>query len=204
MTMAIACATFTSCNTAPDVAGSWRSMPQNLSVNKDTRETRVFGASIEDVITFTPAEKDNMMGTFAINSTISMSAHAGSVTQLIGPYQTSIAATSTINGTWAYSKGEDNEIDVVLDFSTLNVSVDPESVEFVDRGAVQAEQAEIDQLTPQLLTDVKAALTDALGSYYSSYAKLDDVSVSGNNLTLELDGRSGFDLKVEYDRIGAK
>lgn len=197
-----AAAAFTSCNTAPDVAGSWRCNPQNLFVHSaPNQDIKFFAGSIADVVTFTPAANDNKMGTIDINSTIDLSAHAGSVTQQIGPYQTSVAAVASISGTWAYSKDEDNEINVVFDFNSLKISVDPEAVQFVDKFPIAPEQAEIEQLTPQVIAGAKTELLQALTSYYGRYTKLDDVEVDRGALTLELDGVPDNGVKMIYSKI---
>lgn len=170
---------FSSCDKHPQVEGTWtgNSLPlDNVS--------GAFTANATDAITFNPIQSGNESGTVTI-STILSAQQALTGTDSIGAYQETVAATATIDGNWSYVKGEDDEINIVLDYNTLNVRVDPSGVAFSQNYLSGREQAEVINLSAQAAQRWTMALTSAMRTHYSHYVQLDDVKVKGQMLTVE-------------------
>lgn len=178
-----AMASLTSCDNTPNVVGTWTGNPQPLN-----DVAGAFKANSIDVLTFAPDGKDNLRGTVTISSMISAQQAITADPEMVEPYQQTVAATAQIQGTWAYSTGEDDEIDIVLDYGTLQVNVDPSGVAFSSNMLTGKEQPQIDSLTQATAQRWTVDLNSALLPYYSRYVSLDDVKVKDNNLKFEVSG----------------
>lgn len=168
-----------SCDQHPQIEGTWTGTPQPID-----NVSGAFSANATDAITFNPIQSGDETGTVTI-STILSAQQALTGTDSIGAYQENVAATATIDGHWSYVKGEDDEVNIVLDYNTLNVRVDPAGVAFSQNYLSGREQAEVNNLSEQAAQRWTMSLTSAMRAYYARYVQLDDVKVKGQMLTVE-------------------
>lgn len=189
----LACLALMSCDQRPDIAGTWTGTPQEIN-----NVNGAFSANATDALTFENPAANDQSGKVTI-STILSAQQALNGADSIGAYQENVAATATIDGTWTYVKGEDDEINLVLDYSTMKVRVDPSGVAFSQNYLSGREQAEVNNLNTQAAQRWTLALTQAMKSYYSRYSQLDDVKVKGMTLTVE---PIHTDIKYVFNKQG--
>ena len=90
---------------------------------------------------------------------------------LIEPYQETVAATASISGSWSFREDNNDEVDVILDFSTLKVNVDPAGVAFSQNYITGREQPQLDSLTASAVSRWQQSLYEVLKPYYSKYVR---------------------------------
>lgn len=180
-----------SCEKAPDLSGSWTCAPQHLN-----NVNGAFTASTIDVLNFSNGEQGNKSGSVVISSMISAQQTVSGSPDLIEPYQETVAATASISGNWSY---RDDEVDIVLDFSTLKVNVDPAGVAFSQNYITGREQPQLDSLTASAVSRWQQSLYEALKPYYSKYVRLDDIEVKNNIMRTEIN-----DVDLTFTREAAQ
>lgn len=183
-----------SCEKAPDLSGSWTCAPQHLN-----NVNGAFTASTIDVLNFSNGEQGNKSGSVVISSMISAQQTVSGSPDLIEPYQETVAATASISGNWSYRDDEDDEVDIVLDFSTLKVNVDPAGVAFSQNYITGREQPQLDSLTASAVGRWQQSLYEALKPYYSKYVRLDDIEVKNNIMRTEIN-----DVDLTFTREAAQ
>ena len=176
-----AATTLVSCDKTPDIAGSWTCAPQHIN-----NVSGAFSSSSIDVLNIANGPDGNKSGTIVISSMISAQQTVSGTPDLIEPYQETVAATASISGTWAFHPDEDDDVDVILDYSTLKVNVDPTGVAFSQNYITGREQPQIDSLTASAVSRWQQSLYESLRPYYSRYVRLDDISVRDNIMRTEV------------------
>lgn len=170
-----------SCDKTQNLEGSWTSAPQQLH-----NVGGAFTASTIDVLNFTNADDSHKNGTILISSMISAQQTVSGIPDLIEPYQETVAATATISGTWAYRDGEDDDIDMVLDFGSLEVKVDPSGVAFSQNFITGREQPQLDSLTASTAARWQQSIYQAVKPYYGKYMRFDDVKIHNGIMHAEV------------------
>lgn len=176
-------AAFSSCNERKDLAkkveGEWASAPVKLANDASGQSTTVDNV----IFSIDPATGEG--GTVQISSMISLRRPAGTPASPFGPYEVSVAARSSVSGTW--KAVDDDEIRIALDYATFDVSVDPDMVDLVSNPLAGTEHAAIDSIRPQMVKFYNAELTRMMESYYSGFADIDDVKSLDNGSTLKME-----------------
>lgn len=176
---------------AKDVAGSWQSGETEI-FNDNTGV--VTGA---DNLTFALSEDGASGGTVTLTTNMSVERPSDPTGALGRPFSVSVAATSTIQGSWAAV--DDDEIDVHLDASTLAVNVDPDAVALTMDPLAGTTVANLDSIRPQMADFVKAQLVTKMRTYYSRFARLDDVKVRDKGASLRIEAG---DKEIVLRRLG--
>lgn len=103
-------------------------------------------------------------------------------------YQTNVAATATVSGRWEYEHGDDDDLVLTLDMSTLKVDVDPTGVTFRQSREDGEQMPVTDSLTTATANMWNMQITHAMRIQFSRFGKLDDVKVGKDGmLKMELD-----------------
>lgn len=178
-----AAVTVTGCNEtarlAKDVTGTWSSAPIELGNDTQGQTTTVETFTFEN-------ENGTPGGVIMIESMISQ--QKGMATDAVAggsPFAMTVAAKASVSGTWEAI--DDDEIRVILDMSSLMVTVDPEAVSLVANPLSGTTSSEIDSLRPAMADFVTADLTGLVKAHYLKYALLDDVKVKENGKILEVE-----------------
>lgn len=174
LALAAAVAVFglSSCGSRPDVAGSWAGEAELPIEGASTAYTRV-------VYDF------NADGSAVANYSIEFAKALPQSTQIVTPYQASVSAMATINGTWQWVAGEDDELSLAFDPSTLAVNVDPQALEMRANVITDEQAPELDTLRPQIASLYQADIEQAIRAQASSII-LDDVKADGKQLNFEI------------------
>ncbi|MCM1293635.1 MAG: hypothetical protein NC111_07395 [Bacteroides sp.] len=181
--VAAACSYTTGCNQrqhlAQEVSGSWAT--DQLTISNDAQGQ----SSGSDLITFTVSPTDKSGGSISIASTLSLTKSASALTPADAPFSMTIAATSSITGTWKAT--DDDEIIVKLDPQTLTINVDDDAVALVANPLSGATQSEIDSLKPQMAQFYRTELENTMRTHYSQYSRLDDIKTRDNGTLLKFE-----------------
>lgn len=176
-------AAFSSCDERKDLAkkveGEWASAPVKLANDASGQSTTV------DNMIFTVDPATGEGGLVQIASMISLQRPADASASPFGPYEVSVAARSSVSGTW--KAVDDDEIHVALDYTTFDVSVDPDMVDLVSNPLAGTEHAAIDSIRPQMAKFYNAELSRIMQTYYSEFADLDDVKSLNDGSTLKME-----------------
>lgn len=108
--------------------------------------------------------------------------HQGSSPGFDAPYEVSLTGTATISGRWSYEDGDDDDILLFLDNSSLTVNVDPNGVSFSQNLLTGAQQPMVDSLSSVTADRWRTAIRSAAAKQFFEYTKLDDVKVSANDI----------------------
>lgn len=184
LALAVAAATFglSSCDSRPDVAGSWTGEANVPIEGAATSYSRV----IYDL---------NADGGAVATYNIEFTKALPQSTQIMSAYQTSVSATATISGTWQWLADEDDELALAFDASTLTVSVDPQALEMRANVITDEQAPELDSLRPQIASLYQADIEQAIRAHASALL-LDDVKADGKQLSFEIG-----DKKYVYNSV---
>ncbi len=187
---ALAVPALTSCQSdenrlARSITGEWASAPDTMT------DAQAVTASLTDNWYFYPDSATqggakNPAGPLALNTLISMNTQIVSEGSAIEPLTLSASAIATVRGVW--TAVDDDEISVVLDPSTITVSVDPDQI--ASNGSpLSSADVHIDSIRPAIQRNLEASLQGMMQQRYAGIRLLDDVKVKGNTLRYEIGDR---------------
>ncbi|MDO4320382.1 MAG: hypothetical protein Q4C34_07375 [Bacteroidales bacterium] len=118
-------------------------------------------------------------------------------------YEVSVSATASVGGTWTYKDGDDDELILAFDMSTLKIEVDPRGVVFSENMLTGAQQPAVDSLTARTAEVWKRQIRSAMTSTLNRFGELDDVKVShdGTTMTFEVKDVTGHDEMMIMRRV---
>lgn len=147
---------------------------------------------------------DQKSGPVQFTSTMNITQPVSGDTSFVEPYEVSIAATSSVSGTWSRLKDDDDDLALSFDMSTLNVKVDPHGVTFSQNLLTGAQQPVVDSLTAATAQRWKGIIENAVAAQLSTFATIEDVDTHSdkNVLTFEVKvpGQKD-DMKYAFRRL---
>lgn len=188
-----AAAVLASCNEgsrlASAIEGTWSSAPEHLSDNTAASATTI------DTYTFEIDEGNDKGGVLMISSLVSTTGQISGSDAIVQPFSLSAASTATVNGTW--EAVDDDEINVSVDMSTLQVNVDPDAVVLSTSVLTGDNYNSVDSMKPALVNSIKAQVTKAITMRYASIKRIDDIDIKGDVMQWEIN-----DVKSSLSRQG--
>lgn len=174
-----------SCSRTQPLSGAWEAAPERIAVPDASDATSTL------TIDFTPVESRSTPGQVNFSAVIELhqaaSTNSGSIEQ---PWQVSVSATASAQGTYVYEDGEDDDILITLDPSSMTVTVDPDGVVYNDNVLTGADTAALDSLTAATVSRWRVLLTPVVREQFNSYLHLEDIKVHHNAmLTAEIGHR---------------
>lgn len=160
-----------------EIAGDWQGAMERME-NVQEAETQLM-----ENISFMP-DNGNLTGSFILTGMGDVTNVPMFDNEVMATVSRAIAFTSSIQGT--YKVIDDDEVSLMFDFKSLNVSVDTSDVASdvnILGGVAYPSSARVN---PQLCGIVKSQLTVALKSRYSGMGLLDDVKVKDGVMKLEI------------------
>lgn len=160
-----------SCDTRPNVIGEWQGnikgeMPGTATSN------------------LTATYAFNRDGSVTASYLVNFTEAAAPNDSLISPYQISVSGTAMVNGKWQYVEGEDDEIAIVYDMTTLKVQIDPEAVKMQANVITDQQVPKLDDMMPALVSKY----THMVENYFKQTPTVvwDDVKVKKPILRYEI------------------
>lgn len=174
-----------SCSRTQNIAGAWEAAPERIAVADASDATSTV------TLDFAPVQNSRTPGQVNISAVIELhqavSTTSGSVEQ---PWEVSVAATASANGTYIFPEGDDDDILITIDPSTLSVTVDPDGVVLSDNVLTGAETSSLDSLTAATASRWRVLLTPAIREQFNKYRTIDDIKVHHNSMmSAEIDHR---------------
>lgn len=194
-----AVAAMASCSKTPEFLGQWVSSAPVSLKGEIPAASQATAQLTFDFSTGTERKSGPVMLTSDIDLTQPVSGDSS----FVSPYEVSVAATASVNGTWTYASDDDDELVLSFDMSTLNVVVDPHGVTFSQNLLTGTQQPVLDSLTTVTAERWKAQVKGAVTQQLSRFSMVDDVEVSDNRnvLTFEVRGDDGHDVKCAFRRV---
>jgi hypothetical protein len=174
-------AVLTSCKSVPDISGEWlSSQPAHLDV-ADGTDTQMLNRLI-----FTPDAAGSRTGKVTIKSDVNIVAPLPLTEVLVEPYQISITAQAMIDGTYAFDDGDDDELTIKLDQSSLKVEVSPLAQVSRENMLTQQQVPEVDAMKTAMIDKYKTLVERALSIEYGRFSHLEDLDLK-NPQTLKFE-----------------
>lgn len=175
---------FSSCESYPELDGSWTGTPDELHIAGISYATAVTS------ITFQSSPRNSGQGDVTISSLIKAGGPLNQVLSISTPYDIDISATATISGTWSFEEDENDEVLIFLDHSTLSVTIDPETIMFSKNTTDDGDDSSLTEgLRRQIANMYSMSISREMGQHLFKYSKLDDVKVVKSILSFEIDDR---------------
>ena len=163
-----------SCSKKDTFVGSWQGL-QPIDISSSLPAAASGNALLS--VTFNADSAKTGTGTVEFTSLVSANQSVDETPGIVSPYEVSVAATAAINGTWSYAPGEDDELILNLDYSTLNVTVDPNGVTFRQNQLTEAQMPLTDSLTTATAELWKSQISDAMHKEFMKFSRIEDVKV---------------------------
>lgn len=184
-----------SCNSASKLAGelsgAWAGVPERLF------DAGASSATVIETYSFVPVDSVKDGGNVMVTALMSVTAAVSGTPGIAYPVTVTASGYATINGTWTALSHD--KIDLRLDQSTLNVSVDPEAVLVSTDMEGNSDSANLTSLRPQLATSIRSQLQHAVSEHYRPQQILDHVSViDGRTLKFKID-KASYTLSRQPD-----
>lgn len=178
-----------SCSRHPDIIGTWEGMPTLLSSGIPTSADATASMTFTFTADQTNSQTDN--GLFSLSALIDANQHINDRESIINlPYETSIAATATVSGKWAFEDDDDDDIILTFEPNTLHVNIDPQGVIFTqDLLQAGAQQPQLDSLTTATVSTWEKSLTRALRAEFYSISKISDIKIKSGIMSCEINDR---------------
>lgn len=165
-----------SCDNRENVEGQWQSSAVKLNLSN----TSTSSAYLSYVF--------NKDGSVTLSSDIDITEPLEPITtDSIVPYQVSVSAVASINGSWQYAKGENDEVVILFDDESFNISIDPDAVEFAVNNASGAQAPQMVDMKQAVIDRYKAFLSPEIRALFTKFGRLDDIKVDKNFLNCEID-----------------
>lgn len=188
---------FSACDSKPDVEGTWVGTMQQLSPTGQEGVTGpLVNSSVVTRIQFLPMPSDSIDGKIVLMSDISAQDEIAEYNgvSLDVPYEVSVAASSSIEGTYKFA--DDDDIAIFLDNSTLQVTIDPKAVKFTSNALTGQQNPEIENLREGQYWRFNSDIMANMRLVYSKYQNLSDVKIKDNILSCEVSDRDMTFRKV--------
>lgn len=187
-------AAVSSCTNTNRFAGTWLGNPERLDNVSDAAN-----ATATLTLDFAPDASDSKRGVVDIMAVMEVSqAVSGIPADMNVPYQTNITATASINGQYVFEDGDDDDIIVSFDPTSLKINVDPDGVTFSENLISDTERPVLDSLTAATADHWRVILTSAIRDRFNKYRKIEDIKVHHDDfMSCEVENRD-----ITFRRIG--
>lgn len=176
--LAVSCDTKT--RLVEQIEGSWSSTPEQLQSTPGTQSTVVRVFDFER----TPGKTE---GTVTMKALITVDNAVGASETLTAPVSVTASGVATISGT--YMAKDDDDLLVTLDYSTLNVSVDPQGVALDYNVLTQDSAPDLETLRPGAVRLVTQQITRAAQTIFSNVTEIEDIKINNHLMSCEIGHR---------------
>lgn len=176
--MAVSCDTKT--RLAEKLEGSWSSTPEQLQNTPGTQSTVVRVFDFER----TPGKAE---GTVTMKAMITVDNAVGSTETVTTPVSVTASGIATISG--SYVAKDDDDLLVTLDYSTLDVSVDPQGVVLDYNVLTQESAPDLETLRPGAVRLATQQITRAAQTIFSNVTEIEDIKINNHLMSCEIGHR---------------
>lgn len=163
---------------AEEIAGTWSSAPEQITTSGATRTTMV------RVMDFTRTASDATDGAVTMTALITVDNVMPASGKLDTPLTITASGAATITG--AFQVKDHDDILISLDYSSLQVSVDPAAVQINYNILTQDASPEVESLRPGALHLATQQIRQAATSVFSNLTEVEDVKIHTDLLSCEI------------------
>lgn len=187
-----------SCNGKPDFLGTWsETAPTQNSYPFGVDGTEIVNCQSTTSAVFLPNEnaKITNSGPVKLSVIYELGLDSMQLTAANFSYAEHVAATATIAGKWIADGDkweEDDDLILVLDYNSLDVNIDKNTVSFSQNVLSGMQQPQIDSLSNVAVARFKDFVTKRATMHFTNLSKLDDVKIKahGQILKFETEGNN--------------
>lgn len=166
-------AAVSSCSKYDRFAGTWQGTPERINGITDVAD-----ATSTITVDFAPDDANKKQGIADFSAVIEVTQQIPSDPNVINvPYETNITATASVSAHYAYEEGDDDDILLSFDPSTLKVVVDPAGVTFSENLVSGVERPVLDSLTIAAAEQWRMQITPAIREEFFKFKKIEDIKV---------------------------
>jgi hypothetical protein len=143
--------------------------------------------TVTPTLTFVKDKASNG-GTFTYNGVYSVTQPVFTETVQV-PFQATATVNVSAKGVW--TSDEDDEINVVIEPSSVTATVDPTSIVLSYSVLTDQPAASLDSIKNQMAPNISQNFSNAVAQKVSKIKEFDDVKIVGNTMTLEM-GNNNF------------
>ena len=175
-----------SCSRNEKIAGAWTAPPVRLDGVPDAAD-----ALATVTVDFGVQDKANATHPLNLSALIDVTQPVEAVHGGIDmPYEVSVAATASISGRYTFEKGEDDDVVVTLDPSSMKVDIDPAGVTFSQNVLTGLQQPRLDSLTEATVSKWRVEIARAVRSEFYKYTSISDIKIHhADMMTCEISDR---------------
>ena len=170
----------TGCSDSPKFIGSWTSLaPDDITDELPAAATATSLMSLQ----FNESAENERGGSVVMSSILEITQPVqGSASAVDQAYEVSVAATTSVAGTWTYKDNDKDDLLLTFDMSSLDVKVDRNGVSFTQNMLTEQQQPQIDSLTEVTANLWKRQIATAMRKNLKNFTVLDDVKVNRDNI----------------------
>lgn len=170
-------AAISSCSRTKAIEGTWEAAPTRISVQGAA------DAYATVTLDFAPAQNARTGGDVNISAVVELTQAVTTPAITIDePWEVSVSANALINGTYVYDDGDDDDILLNLDPSTLQVNVDPDGVTYSRNILDGIPASQLDSLNAATADRWRLLITSAIRDEFNKYRKIDDIKIHHNDM----------------------
>ena len=184
-----------SCTKSDRFAGTWQGNQERIANIPDAAD-----ASYTLTIDFAPEKPGAKNGVADFNAVVNISQAVQSTNPdaLVSPFEANVTATASITATYFMENGEDDDILLSFDPSSLQVNVDPAGVTLTQDALSNTERPMLDSLTAATANHWRVLITSAMRNEFNRFTKIEDIKVHhGDMMSCEVDHRD-----LTFRRVG--
>ena len=119
-----------------------------------------------------------------VNALITASGTTDGSNAIVTPYSLSASGRATLSGSWRAT--DDDDVALILDTNTLNVTVDPDAVIMTVNTIGETNQPAIDSLKPQIVNVLQMQMSQAIRNKLMTIKRIDDIKIRHDMMICEI------------------
>ncbi len=101
-----------------------------------------------------------------------------------------VKAVASIEGTWRYAPRKNNVIDIVYDYSTFGVSIDPDDISYAPAAGSVRMSVLHDTMKGTTIDEYRTRLSPALEAYFNEFVSMSGIRVDNGVMHCETIGHT--------------
>ena len=166
----------TSCSRTDRFAGEWQGQPERIDIPEASNATATV------TIDFAPSGSRDGSGNVLLSAVIEVQQPVSGDNPFNQAYEASVAATASVSGRYIAEEGDDDDIMVSFDPSSMQVMVDPDGVTYSSNILTGTPTATLDSMTAATADHWRVILTPVMRDIFNRYTVIDDIEVHHNDM----------------------
>lgn len=166
----------TSCSKTGRLSGEWEGVPERIDIPGASNATAAV------TIDFSSSDSRAGSGNVVLSAVIELQQPVAADNPFNQAYETSIAATASVSGRYMVEEDDGDDIMILFDPSSLQVTVDPNGVTYSGNILTGTPRAQLDSLTTATADHWRVVITPVMREIFNRYTIIGDVEVHHNDV----------------------